>query len=66
MFLVILFQQIIKLMMMKPLQTYAKQEFLFYGVLLTMERFFVYEEKIVLRFVMVLVFIVIIKTYEDE
>jgi hypothetical protein len=53
-------------MMMKPLQTYAKQEFLFYGVLLTMERFFVYEEKIVLRFVMVLIFIVIIKTYEDE
>jgi hypothetical protein len=31
-------------MMMKPLQTYAKQEFLFYGVLLAMERFFVYGE----------------------
>jgi hypothetical protein len=53
-------------MMMKPLQTYAKQEFLFYGVFLTMERFFVYGEKIVLRFVMVLVFIVIIRTNEDE
>jgi hypothetical protein len=37
-------------MMMKPLQTYAKQEFLFYGVLLAMERFFVYGEKIVLDF----------------
>jgi hypothetical protein len=26
------------------LQTYAKQEFFFYGVLLAMERFFVYGE----------------------
>jgi hypothetical protein len=31
-----------------------------------MERFFVYGEKFVLRFVMVLVFIVIIRTNEDE
>jgi hypothetical protein len=31
-------------MMMKPLQTYAKKEFLFDGVLLAMERFFVYGE----------------------
>jgi cytochrome c oxidase subunit IV len=53
-------------MMMKPLQTYAKQEFLFYGVLLAMERLFVYGEKIVLRFLLVLVFIVIIRFNEDE
>ncbi len=53
-------------MMMKPLQTYAKQEFLFYGVLLAMERFFVYGKKIVLRFLLVSVFIVIIRINEDE
>jgi hypothetical protein len=53
-------------MMMIPFQTYAKQEFLFYGVFLAMERFFVYGEKIVLRFLLVLIFIVIIKTNEDE
>jgi hypothetical protein len=53
-------------MMMKPFQTYAKQKFLFYGVLLAMERFFVYGEKIVLRFLLVLVFIIIIKINEDK
>jgi len=51
---------------MKPLQTYAKQEFLFHGVLLAMERLFVYGEKIVLRFLLVLVFILIIRFNEDE
>jgi hypothetical protein len=51
---------------MKTLQTYAKQEFLFYGVLLAMERFFIYGEKIVLRFVMVLVFIIIIRSNENK
>ncbi len=53
-------------MMMKPLQTYAKQKFLFYGVLLEMERFFVYGKKIVLRFLLVSIFIVIIKINEDK
>jgi hypothetical protein len=53
-------------MMMKPLQTYVKQEFLFYGVILAMERFFVHGEKIVLSFLLVSVFIVIIKTNENE
>jgi hypothetical protein len=53
-------------MMMKPLQTYAKQEFLLYGVFLVMERFFGYGKRIVMRFVMVLVFIVIIRTNEEE
>jgi len=47
---------------MKPVQTYAKQEFIFYGVLLAMERLFIYGEKIVLKFVMILIFIVIIRT----
>jgi hypothetical protein len=51
---------------MKPLQTYVKQEFLFYGVILAMERFFVHGEKIVLSFLLVSVFIVIIKTNENE
>jgi hypothetical protein len=53
-------------MMMKPLQTYAKQEFLFYGVLLAMERIFVYGKKIVLKFLLVLVFFIIIRTNEDK
>jgi len=53
-------------MMMKPSQTYAKQEFFFYGVLLAMERLFVYGKKIVLRFLLVLVFIIIIRFNEDE
>ncbi len=52
--------------MMKPLQNYAKQGFFFNGVILAMERFFVYGEKIVLRFLLVLVFIIIIKTNEDK
>jgi len=51
---------------MKPSQTYAKQEFFFYGVLLAMERLFVYGKKIVLRFLLVLVFIIIIRFNEDE
>ncbi len=53
-------------MMMIPLQIYAKQEFFFYGVFLAMERLFVYGEKIVLRFLLVLVFIIIIRINEDE
>jgi hypothetical protein len=53
-------------MMMKPLQMYAKQEFLFNGVLLAMERFFVYGKKIILRFLLVLVFLIIIRTNEDK
>jgi hypothetical protein len=53
-------------MMMIPLQTYAKQKFLFHGVFVAMERFFVYGEKIVLKFLLVLVFIVIIRINEDK
>jgi hypothetical protein len=53
-------------MMMKPLQTYANQEFLFYGVLLAMERIFVYGKKIVLKFLLVLIFLIIIRTNEDK
>jgi len=53
-------------MMMKPLQTYVKQELFFYGVLLAIERLFVYGEKIVLRFLLVLVFIFIIRTNKNE
>jgi hypothetical protein len=37
-------------MMMKPLQAYAKQEFIFYGILLEMEKFFIYGKKIILDF----------------
>jgi hypothetical protein len=52
---------------MKPSQTHAKWDnSFFYGVLLAMEKFFVYGDKIVLRFLLVLVFTVIIKTNEDE
>jgi hypothetical protein len=40
--------------------------FFFNGVLLAMERFFVYGEKIVLRFLLAFVFIIIIRTDEDE
>ncbi len=51
---------------MKPLQTYANQEFLFYGVLLAMEKIFVYGKKIVLKFLLVLIFLIIIRTNEDK
>ncbi len=51
---------------MIPLQIYAKQEFFFYGVFLAMERLFVYGEKIVLRFLLVLIFIIIIRINEDK
>jgi hypothetical protein len=42
------------------------KQFFFVGVFLASWKFFVYGDKIVLRFLLVLVFTVIIKTNENE
>jgi hypothetical protein len=63
-FVVILFQQIIRT---NDDETFTNlRQFFFYGVLLASWKFFVYGDKIVLRFLLVLVFTVIIRINEDE
>jgi TctA family transporter len=65
-FSLISFQEIIKINEDETFTNVAKQAFLFYGVLLAMERIYVYGKKIVLKFLLVLVFFIIIRTNEDK